>query len=154
LHRLVPAIGMVELPLGISSSERSHFAGGLDELIELMTSILTLAVVRKTGQLPSLRSVSNKTTTAICLGQAASVSLPPPLVFDGRFVKRMLGVWDGHTRREPEDACTYLHVTRHEYIVGIGSRDLVDAVANGDDAALKRGLGLAERVIGVWHGGS
>ena len=153
MHRIVPEIGAIELPSGIPRGERSHFAAGLDELLELMTSILTLAMVRKTGTLPTLRCASNAATTAICVAVAAGPRLPERLVFEGSFVRRMLRIWDGRAHRDPEDASTYLHVTQGEYIVGIGRRDLVDAVARDDDAAVERGLEAATRVTAVWHGG-
>jgi hypothetical protein len=83
------------------------------------------------------------------------VALPPALAFEGRFVTRTLAVWNGYARgREPEDASTYLHVTRDEYVVGIGPRELVDAVANDDGDAVARALAQGTRVTGVWHGGA
>jgi len=153
VHRVVPEIGLIELPSGIPRRERNHFAAGLDELLELMTSILTLAMLRKTGTLPTLRCASNAMTTAICVAAAAGPALPERLVFEGRFVRRMLRIWDGRTRSDPEEALTYLHVTQGEYVVGIGRRDLVGAVAEDNVDEVERGLKAATRVTAVWHGG-
>ena len=153
MHRLVPGMGHIALPGGITGAERSHFAAGLDELVELMTSILAFAVARKTGRLPSFRAASNATTSAICAERGTSLTLPDPLVFEDRFVRRMLTVWDGKTCRAPEDAATYLHVTHNEYVVGIASRDIVGAIERSDASAVLRGLEAATRVIAVWHGG-
>lgn len=74
------------------------------------------------------------------------------VVFDRQFVHRMLHVWDEHTHRDPEDSATYLCVNGDEYVVGIADRSLVDAIAKGDEAALRHALDKAERVIGVTHG--
>ena len=149
----MPEIGAIELPSGIPRDERDHFAAGLDELLELMTSILTLAMMRKTGTLPTLRCASNTMTTAICVAAAAGPPLPEGLVFEGRFVRRMLRIWDGRTRCGPEEASTYLHVTHGEYVVGIGRRELVGAVAADDVHEVERGLRVGTRVTAVWHGG-
>jgi len=141
----------VGLPSGVTRSERSHYAAGLGDLVEVMTSILIVAVLRKTGSLPSLRNVTSATTSAVCAGPAP-IAAPTSLRFDGRFVQRMLAIWDAHTTREPQDASTYLLVTPDEYVVGIASRDLIDAIATEDSAAVHRGMGAAHRVMAVWHG--
>ena len=147
-------MGDVLLPLAITAAERSHFAASLDELVELMTSMLAFAIARQTGRLPAFRTATSRTTSAICAERGTSRALPEPLVFEDRFVRRMLTVWDGKTSRAPEEAATYLHVTRDEYIVGIASHELVDAIEKADPDALRRGLDGATRVIGVWHGGT
>src|SRR5689334_836542 len=139
MHRLVPGIGDVRLPPAITAAERSHFAAGLDELVELMTSMLAFAMVRATGLLPSFRTASSGATSAICAERGTSLALPEPLVFEERFVRRMLTVWDGKTKRAPQEAATYLHVTHDEYVVGIASRELVHAIEKADADALHRG---------------
>ena len=150
MHRLAPVLDLLELPGGISRGHRSHDAAGLDELSELMTSMLTLAAMRKTGSLPCLRNASNETMSALCIAAepARTVSLPPMMRFEGGFVRRMLGVWDTHTTRDPEEAAVFLRLATDEYVVGITSRDLVDAIARGDLAAIRRALAESERVLG------
>jgi hypothetical protein len=146
-------MGHVALPAAITTAERSQFAAGLDELVELMTSMLAFAVLRQTGRLPSFRTATSATTSAICAERGTSLALPEPLVFEDRFVRRMLTVWDAKTCRVPEDSATYLHVTQNEYVVGIASRDIMGAIERFDADALLRGLQAATRVIAVWHGG-
>jgi hypothetical protein len=145
-------MGHVALPAAITIAERSHFAAGLDELVELMTSMLAFAIARQTGKLPSFRTAASATTSAICAEHGKSLALPEPLVFEDRFVRRMLTIWDGKTCRAPVEAATYLHVTRNEYVVGIASRDIVAAIERSDADALLRGLEAGTRVIAVWHG--
>lgn len=152
MYRLVPELDAIELPTVITRAERSQHAASLDELLEIMIATLTMASVRKTGGLPALRRVANATTIAIAVAAVPPAALPSVMRFEGNFVRRMLRIWDEHTLRQPEDASTYLHATKDEYIVGIGSRDLLDAIEKEDDAAVLLGFDGAERVIGVWHG--
>jgi hypothetical protein len=148
MHRVAPILDLLKLPTCIGRRLGSHHAAELDELVELMTSILSLATMRKTGRLPSLRNVTNETTSAVCVAPARSGALPAQLRFQGGFVKRMLGIWDARTKRDPEEASTFLRVTAHECSVGIASRDLLDAMTRADDAALVEAFAGSERVIG------
>jgi len=153
MRRLVPDLDLVVLPSGLTRAEQSHYAAGLGDLIEVMTSILLVAVKRKTGRLPSLRNVINETMTAVCAGPAPAAEVPPTLLrLEERFVRRMLTLWDEHTTREPEDSSTYLLMTPNEYVVAIAPRDLIDAIAVKDLTAVRRGIDASERVMGVWHG--
>jgi len=152
MHRILPDMALVGLPTGLTSAERNFYASSFDELLELMTSMLVFASIRKTGRLPSLRSVTGEWTTAVALANTPSVELPSALRFDEGFVKRMLGVWDDHTARDPDVASTYLSVTRNEYVMGIGASTLVGSLASGDGLSVDREICAGERVISVSHG--
>jgi hypothetical protein len=143
---------LVGLPRGIGPSERSHHAAGLDELLENMSAILAMAMLRKTGCFPALHHASDQLTSVVNAETTGRDPMAVALRLEQRFIQQMLSIWDSHTRREPEDACTYIRVTQHEYVLGIASRELLDAVLNEDDGAIERWIGAGERVTGVWHG--
>lgn len=152
MHRIITDMGLVGLPTGISRADQSHHAASLDELLELMSSMLVLASIRATGRLPALDAAKNEWVSAVALADTASTVLPTVLRFDGLFVKRILAVWDKATKRAPETAATYLSVTPREYVLGIGPRSLVAAVAADDNAAVMREICASDRVISVSHG--
>ncbi|WP_394823201.1 hypothetical protein [Pendulispora albinea] len=151
MRRLVPDLDLVGLPSGISRAQQSHHAAGLGELVELMTSILLIAVMRETGYLPTLRNATSERISVICAGPAPLAVLPTSLRLEERFVRRMLTVWDGHTTRVARDASTYLLITPDEYVVGIAPRYLLDAITSKDSDATQRGLDAAERVLAIRH---
>jgi hypothetical protein len=152
VHRIITDMGLVGLPTGISSAERNHHASSLDELLELMTSMIVFASIRDTGRLPALRAAKNEWTSAVALADTPSTVLPSVLRFDGLHMKRILGMWDDHTKRAPETAAMYLSVTKREYVLGIGAAALVTAIANDDNPAIAREIGTSERVTAVAHG--